>query len=1188
MSSLISHLLPSGIGGNTHSRNESGNYNGETFPPQVVRRFRNAQAHSLYSDAVGLSQFQDETLGRKLDEQLDRNFKMLARPSSIARWRGVHESDIIPPEAQDTQSYPHYLALLKGTSRGVRDPVLDLSTVAATSTSPTSEGITATAAAAVGEEEEDGIMDQSGNYDDGDEFGDNFGEIPLDDSDGDDNTRGSNTWGESRMMNQEFGERRVDLTRFLDVYDQTLKEHCNPYPLSIQGFAIYLSDTEDGRHMLDSFGAKIETYPTIGNVYLNNSYTGENLIAFFDSVVMDEDKKLLPQLLFVSGGFDQFMNFKRSVNNQDNEWDLNFLPIIKFMVGKYNAWASTHFYQKIQVRHSTMLNHLTYLKSVHDESFTDYFLNLVDEFTMLKKQRNLLSRQKAIEKSNLKELYDGIDAANAQYHIIFEECVKLVEAITPVRERRENGFQADVVAFYPEIMHKYKNYTTNTKTYLLLLYESLAMKDGFPSRSRQNSGFLMQNIQSKYRFWLLKGIFATDMGKYIQLCACAVYYFYFTMVERWGVHATSAAPYIAFLNEIVSNFNPIHLRGGFLANVAFQNLLMHIHQLQMTTPQIVRQAPSLRDVQSAAAASSSPPFQSVDNVSSPHQYADTSLPISVPRDDVKQNYDGVATTTLEWDNYNNNDNNFDDDPAYYDHVDGRTEDTMNDPIYVEEDMIDGPPPPPQLNIDPSYHFYPGGETAAEEEDMDEIDAPPPRRRRKRGTFTDDNENETRRPRFDATTPPPDVEMTQPPLPTNSYQLQGYPFDPPPTYPRIPAAAASGVFNDGSDDDVTFLRSIPFTHPSNRRRIENTIFNDISATHGGLPTNAAIVRDGLRAYLAADTDAGDVVDGGDDDVQITASGPSHPSRRLRMQNAISNDLRMREGGITTQQLPPVTAAADDEVQITASGPLHPSDRMRLSLRREERRRSSRGEFEDIDEEEEEEELESEWGSDTYLFDIVYDGDNSVDEDDDNSDDEDDDDDNSDDEEDDDEEEETNALLRTAHDDNELELMREQQERAAEMMELTDAMRLNNELTETNRILMNDIEAREYVTNFDVTQNDTEYNSIQEAIAQQRLNNRQLADINLGINLSSPPEYASRPSSPPNYVDIDGNHLPPPPYSDAVTENSIDYNTSASPPPTYDVVEGRRPLMRPPRSSSANTVRISSRRRHNGERRNISRW
>ena len=75
----------------------------------IINRYRNARANNMYGD-VDLQNFRDKILGDKLAKSLDRNYRMISRPSKIAAWRIPHESDMADPNAQEVQQYPHFLA----------------------------------------------------------------------------------------------------------------------------------------------------------------------------------------------------------------------------------------------------------------------------------------------------------------------------------------------------------------------------------------------------------------------------------------------------------------------------------------------------------------------------------------------------------------------------------------------------------------------------------------------------------------------------------------------------------------------------------------------------------------------------------------------------------------------------------------------------------------------------------------------------------------------------------------------------------------------------------------------------------------------------------------------------------------------------------------------------------------------
>ena len=124
---LLSHFLDSSTEG-ANPGEPSVNYRSKKDNPDLVsrsitNRYRNARANNMYGD-VDLQTFRDKILGDKLAKSLDRNYRMISRPSKIAAWRIPHESDMADPNAQEVQQYPQFLALKAGVKAGVQDRIL--------------------------------------------------------------------------------------------------------------------------------------------------------------------------------------------------------------------------------------------------------------------------------------------------------------------------------------------------------------------------------------------------------------------------------------------------------------------------------------------------------------------------------------------------------------------------------------------------------------------------------------------------------------------------------------------------------------------------------------------------------------------------------------------------------------------------------------------------------------------------------------------------------------------------------------------------------------------------------------------------------------------------------------------------------------------------------------------------------
>ena len=108
--------------------------------------------------------------------------------------------------------------------------------------------------------------------------------------------------------------------------------------------------TAHGRVATDDGGITIEASPNPGRVYVAGIATDNNLDRFF-AVLADPTKKAF-EVLSIAGGTDDFDRFAHAVAGADNDWDINFQTLIKYLVARYNHYATTYDQPRVPHRHS--------------------------------------------------------------------------------------------------------------------------------------------------------------------------------------------------------------------------------------------------------------------------------------------------------------------------------------------------------------------------------------------------------------------------------------------------------------------------------------------------------------------------------------------------------------------------------------------------------------------------------------------------------------------------------------------------------------------------------------------------------------------------------------------------------------------------------------------------------------------
>ena len=267
--------------GNVEDKNNDGEVfgNPDNLPLSLQQRYLMARAHNLFDNNYTIHNFRDATTGMELAKELNENFRALATPESISKWRPVLESDVLPQHVQFANSFPYYLAseVYNITNDKQNAPIIKIPTTETeTETTPTEISVLFDRASS----NENNIKPQKTRYD------------------------------------KDFQEAKKEgKALFLSGTDESVMKHfinvissaCNH---AITAFARFLTNSI-GQSYLESNFIQIKVLPEFGRIHFAGSETNQNLVEFLSKSVPDKDKKVLVNnpLIYT----DSYIDFSKSM-----------------------------------------------------------------------------------------------------------------------------------------------------------------------------------------------------------------------------------------------------------------------------------------------------------------------------------------------------------------------------------------------------------------------------------------------------------------------------------------------------------------------------------------------------------------------------------------------------------------------------------------------------------------------------------------------------------------------------------------------------------------------------------------------------------------------------------------------------------------------------------------------------------
>ena len=554
--------------------------NPDNLPLSLQQRYLMARANNLFDKNYTIHNFRDATTGMDLARELNENFKVLATPHAISKWRPVLQSDILPRNVQEVGSFPYYLASeVYGLTSKERNAPVHLSKKfhgkspwenLLKELRPTSKTVNAVV------QTDPPIVSSTANQvqvpdiKDGDDSDDN-------DEETDNNNSGSTPMITESVINDDEKSETYDSSNyelakkegtvlFLNGVDYEIVAHflrvlSEANDKSINSFAKFLTESA-GQWYLTSNYIQIEIQPVFGRIHFANRETEQNLLEFLSTAVLDTEKKLLHNPLIFNESYIDFTAFAKGYELFDNDYDMNYQPLVRYLVAVFNNWAydAGASSQLIQLRHSVIKSQHTFLQKLYEKDFLNYLLYIVKLFDKLTENTPFVLRPDAVENSGIKEIFNGLFLLLPQFQQARQQCVQIVNLITPSHVRKTDFYKNNVDALLPEAKVRFPNFVEDTETFLELLQYCFCSYYTFPNGERQPVEHLFRKLDNKFfeefiAIGLDLELNSTIIGRAITQCFTTLYYMYFTIVMTYQ-NDTADVPYQNAINEFRELLNP--------------------------------------------------------------------------------------------------------------------------------------------------------------------------------------------------------------------------------------------------------------------------------------------------------------------------------------------------------------------------------------------------------------------------------------------------------------------------------------------------------------------------------------------------------------------------------------------------------------------------------------------------------
>ena len=556
--------------------------NPDNLPLSLQQRYLMARANNLFDENFTIHNFRDTTTGMDLARELNENFKALATPHAISKWRPVLKSDILPRDVQEVGSFPYYLASeVYGLTSKERNTPVHLSKkfnvqnpwsnlpkkpqeVRSKTTDTSVQTLTSPADDKINTRNDSiGIVTKA--EDSSEILPTKNQEIHDNDDNGDDST----SLRESIIGSQNFEQAKKEgRVLFLNVVDGEIVEYfltvlSQANDQGISSFAKFLTKPI-GQWYLTSNYIQIEIQPVFGRIHFANKETDQNLLEFLSTAVLDTEKKLLRNPLIYNDSYIDFTAFVRNYELFDDDYDMNFQPLVRYLIAIYNnsTCDEGESGNVIQLRHSVLKSQHTFLQKLYEKDFYNYFLYVVKLFDKLTEDTPFVLRADSIETSGIKEIFDGLFLLLPQFQQARQKCLEIVNLITPDFVRRTDSYKNNVDAILPEAKSLFPNYIENTEAFLELLQYCFCSYYTFPNSERQPVEHIFRGIDNLFfeefiAIGLDLELNSTPVGRAVAQCFTTLYYMYFTLaVVHENGNAVTDANYRQAIYEFKELLNP--------------------------------------------------------------------------------------------------------------------------------------------------------------------------------------------------------------------------------------------------------------------------------------------------------------------------------------------------------------------------------------------------------------------------------------------------------------------------------------------------------------------------------------------------------------------------------------------------------------------------------------------------------
>ena len=182
----------------------------------------------------------------------------------------------------------------------------------------------------------------------------------------------------------------------------------------------------------------------------------------------------------IGGGVDEFNAFVKTVIVADNEWDINFQTSIKYLVARYNHFATRERVPTMLIRHSYLETNEALTQQQYDLFPIEYIETTVLTFGSLYPTANEEQFITRLEASKVKSFYSELVIVFQTYKDYYLEIVeKCIDMLVPASARLTREFKNDVEVFSSTLTRQFPHFSVDKTEFLRLLYHGILEKGTF-------------------------------------------------------------------------------------------------------------------------------------------------------------------------------------------------------------------------------------------------------------------------------------------------------------------------------------------------------------------------------------------------------------------------------------------------------------------------------------------------------------------------------------------------------------------------------------------------------------------------------------------------------------------------------------------------------------------------------------